>query len=394
MKLVLISSLYSPHTHGGAERVAQGLAEGLAAQGHSVDVITLGKPEDPAEGELNGVRFHRVPLRNLYWPFPVARASFPAKVAWHARDANNAAMAHSVGALLDRIRPQVVNTHNLAGFSAAVWKAAADRSRPLVHTLHDHYLLCPYSTMFRDDRNCVRPCLRCRIATVPRRGLARHVGAVIGVSRYILDRHREEGLFSGAVASVVYNGFRATACEPALRTPGEPLRVGFLGTLAPHKGLDRLIDAFLALPAGAAELSIGGTGDVSYETSLKARSASRPDIRWMGRVRAEVFLAQLDVLVVPSLCNEAMGLVAVEAMAQGLPVVAARRGGLAELVRDDCGWLYDPDDRARLPAILGEIIARRDALEPLRAAARGVARSFSVEAMLSGYLAAYETVLA
>jgi len=393
LKLVLISSLYSPHTHGGAERVAQQVAEGLAAQGHGVDVITLGKSEDPPEDELNGVRVHRVPLRNLYWPFPVARAGFPAKVVWHARDSNNATMARSVGALLDRIRPQVVNTHNLAGFSAAIWEAAADRGLPLVHTLHDHYLLCPYSTMFRNDRNCVRPCLRCRIATAPRRGLARHVGAVIGVSHYILDRHRDEGLFSSAAASVVYNGFRTSAGEPAPRTPGEPLRAGFLGTLAPNKGLDRLIDAFLALPAGAAELRIGGTGDAGCEASLRARTASRSDIRWMGRVRAEDFLAQLDVLVVPSLCKEAMGLVAIEAMAQGLPVVAARRGGLAELVRDDCGWLYDPDDRSRLPEILSEIIARRDSLEPLSAAAREAARRFSAEAMLSGYLAAYAAVL-
>jgi glycosyltransferase involved in cell wall biosynthesis len=361
--------------------------------GHEVHVITLGKLEDPAEGVLNGVQLHRVPLRNLYWPFPFARVGLAAKVAWHARDANNAAMARSVGLLLDRLRPEVVNTHNLAGFSAAVWEAAAGRALPIVHTLHDHYLLCPYSTMFRSARSCEQPCLRCRIATAPRRRQARHVRAVIGVSRYILERHLDGGLFCKAAASVVYNGSRMPERVPELRTPGEPLRVGFLGTLAPNKGLDRLIDSFMPLLPGGAVLRIGGTGDTGYEASLRRRTETRSDILWMGRVRAEDFLAGLDVLVVPSVCKEAMGLVAVEAMGLGLPVVATRCGGLVELVRDDCGWIYDPEDRARLTAILGEIISRRDVLAPMKAAARKSASRFSVATMLSGYLAAYAITL-
>jgi len=388
LKVAIVSSLYEPLGFGGAERVAQSLAEMLAAQGHGVHVITLGRNGDAQSPELNGVRVHRLPLRNLYWPFPVSPAGTAGKIAWHAIDAWNPAMAGAVGGLLDEIRPEVVNTHNLAGFSAAVWPAVARRGLPLAHTLHDHYLLCPYSTMFRDGANCAQPCLRCRAVTVPRRALARHVDAVVGVSRFILDRHLAGGLFADARASVVYSGYRAL--ESGARASGGPLRVGYLGSLMPNKGLDRLVDAFLSLAPGAAELQIGGAGDPQYEAELKGRTASRSDVRWLGVVRPEAFLPALDVLVVPSLVREAMGRVVVEAFAHGVPVIAANRGGIPELFRGECGWLYDPDDPARLPALLQQALQQRDVLATMRAAALEAGRHCSPQAMLAGYLAAYQ----
>jgi glycosyltransferase involved in cell wall biosynthesis len=260
-----------------------------------------------------------------------------------------------------------------------------------VHTLHDYYLLCPYSTMFRLGANCASPCLRCRIPTAPRRALSRHVQGVIGVSRFVLERHLEQGLFAGARSSVVYNGYRAPAPAAAQpRAVSEKLRIGFLGSLVPAKGLDRLVEAFLALPPQAAELRIAGSGDPDYEASLKRRAAQRDDLRWLGVVRPEEFLPGLDVLVVPSLFHEPMGRVVVEAFAHGLPVIAARRGGMPELFRGACGWLYEPDDPGGLSAILREILARREALEPMRGAAREAARLYSVEAMVSGYSDLYQ----
>jgi glycosyltransferase involved in cell wall biosynthesis len=392
--VAIVSSLYEPHAHGGAERVAQSVAETLVAQGHRVHVITLSKTGRAERAEVNGVQVHRCPLRNLYWPFPVSPAGLAGKIAWHAIDSHNPAMARTVGGLLDEIRPEVVNTHNIAGFSAAIWPEVARRGLPLVHTLHDHYLLCPYSMMFRNNENCPRQCLRCRIASVPRRAMTRRVRGVIGVSRFILERHLGYGLFADARAAVVYNGYRAPDRPPAApaRKTADRLRIGFLGSLVPAKGLDRLVDAFLSIAPNATELRIAGAGDAGYEAALKTRTASRGDIRWMGVVRPEQFLPELDLLVVPSLVHEALPRVLVEAFGHGVPVIASNRGGIPELVRGECGWLYEPDDRAQLPALLQQAIERRDALAAMRAAAREAGRRFSLEAMREGYLAAYQAV--
>ncbi len=396
MIVAIVSSLYEPYAYGGAERVAQSVAEALVGKGHRVHVICLGKSKRLERAEVNGVQVHYCPLRNLYWPFPVAEVAMAGKMAWHAIDSYNFLMDRAVGALLDEIRPDVVNTHNLAGFSAATWAAVARRGLPLVHTLHDHYLLCPYSTMFRNAGNCARQCLHCWFASMPRRAMTKYVDGVIGVSRFILDRHLEHGLFTQARASVVYNGYRAPDRPPEarIRANSGPLRIGFLGSLIPTKGLDRLVDAFLGLTPHAAELRIAGEGDPIYEALLKRRTASRGDVHWLGVVRPEAFLPQLDVLVVPSLYREPMGRVVVEAFAHGVPVIAASRGGIPELFYGECGWLYDPDDQERLPAILKQILGKRETLVAARKAAGEAALRFTCDAMVAGYLDQYQAVIA
>ena len=124
MIVALVSSLYGPHAHGGAERVAQSVAETLAGQGHQVHVISLGKSGVFERAELNGVQVHYCPLRNLYWPFPVAPAGLAMKAAWHAIDAYNPAMAAG-SAHCSRRSPGRVNTHNLAGFSRRSGRSGA-----------------------------------------------------------------------------------------------------------------------------------------------------------------------------------------------------------------------------------------------------------------------------
>jgi glycosyltransferase involved in cell wall biosynthesis len=395
LKIALVSNLYSPNVVGGAELVAQDVAEGLVRRGHSVSVITLHRGARAQAAMLNGVQVHYRPLHNLYWPFPVSPAGTAGKAAWHLIDAYNPASGGAFGRLLDEIRPDVVNTHNIAGFSVAIWKAIKRRGLPLVHTLHDHYLLCPYSTMFKNGRNCTRQCLGCRLAAAPRARMTRLVDVAIGVSRYILERHRARGLFALSECRVVYSG-----CRPAAPDAGQPasdsralLRIGFLGALSPHKGVERLLEAFLILPAGTAQLRIAGSGEPAYVAHLKQRALGRDDISWLGFVGPETYLPQLDVLVVPSLVNEAMGRVVLEAFSSGVPVLAADRGGIPELIDERCGRLFDPDDAPSLARLLEELVAQPQRLAPMRQAARARARDFSADAMLSGYLAAYAQAL-
>lgn len=389
LNIALISTLYAPNVVGGAERVAQDVAEALVGQGHTVSVICLAPGERATRAELNGVQVHYSRLRNLYWPFPVSTAPRAQKVLWHLIDTYNPAMGRSVGELLDEIRPDVVNTHNIAGFSVAAWQAVRARRLPLVHTLHDQYLLCPYSTMFKDGRNCETRCAACRVVSAPRSHKTRAVDGVIGVSRFILQRHLELGLFPNARSSIVYSGYRPPAVAPPAPVPKPPLRIGYLGRLDPTKGLDRLLDAFLGLPRGSAELWIAGTGNPAYEAALKERAAGRSDIRWFGFVAAEAFLPQLQLLVVPSLWHEAMGRVVLEAFAHGVPVMGSNRGGIPELIDADSGWIFDPDRSGELGALLQRCIDDPRHLEEMRPAARAAARRFSVEAMAAGYVEAY-----
>lgn len=140
-----------------------------------------------------------------------------------------------------------------------------------------------------------------------------------------------------------------------------PLRIGFVGSIVWHKGVHVLIDAVRQLPAGSWELKIFGDPAVApdYVADLRSRSASLP-VRFMGPIgpdHASDAYAQIDVLAVPSLWLENSPLVIHEAFMAGVPVAAARIGGIPDLVTDGVnGRLYDPTSAADLARVLRELL--------------------------------------
>jgi glycosyltransferase involved in cell wall biosynthesis len=146
-----------------------------------------------------------------------------------------------------------------------------------------------------------------------------------------------------------------------------PVRIGFVGTLVWHKGLHVLLEAARSLPAGAYEIEVWGALDTfpDYTASLRAMARGLP-VRFRGAFHsgqgAEVYRS-FDLLVVPSLWPENSPLVIHEAFMAGVPVVAARTGGIPELVTDGVnGELFDPASPAALAAALRGLILRPDRL--------------------------------
>ena len=177
---------------------------------------------------------------------------------------------------------------------------------------------------------------------------------------------------------VIYGGADPAryAPDPAARRHG----VLFVGRLTPHKGVDRLIEA---LPEGATLRIAGSTGhdphppERDYPDLLRQLAAGRA-VTFLGPVGDDELpelYRQAAVLALPSLrrtrygrairVSELLGLVTLEAMASGTPVVASRLGGLPEIVQHGVtGFLVEPGDagelRERLAEILGDpALARR-----------------------------------
>ena len=390
-KVALLSSVYAPEVVGGAERVVQTIAEGLASDGFEPVVITLNPTQTASVDVLNGVTVHRIAMPNIYWPFAQESHGFAHRAIWHARDAYNRRAGRAVAEILDAEAPDIVNTHNIAGFSVSVWNAAVTAGVPLVHTVHDQYLLCPRTTMFRDGENCEAQCGSCRLFTAPGTHVSGHPQVVTGPSQFILDRHVEHGWFRDTTRRVVRNAQVANSGD-VTRESGDgedPLRFGFLGRLAETKGLDRLLQAFVDLPEGSAELVIGGTGEPGYERSLRRIAGDRGDIHWLGFIDPATLLDQIDVLVVPSTWDDTAPLVVLEAFAHQRPVIGANRGGIPELVALGDGWIVDPDDRAGFTARLLDCIERRGQLAELGHRCRDASLELTIEGMLDGYRDAY-----
>jgi len=387
MKILIINSLYYPNILGGAERSVQHLAEALNSAGHEVVVVCLGT--EASIKEVNGVRVYYVPLFNVYFPF-VNRPPWPARLLWNLLDIYNPVMARRVSKIIDLEKPDVVHTNVLLGFSYAVWWVIHKRGIRLVHTIRDHLLFCPRSTMFRNGTNCKTQCVSCRLFSSPKKMLCSYVDQVVGISNYILDRHLSEGWFKNTNRNVIFNSFRR--CDGKINSIApDRVRFGYIGRVSPAKGIELLLRAFLSLENGAeSELLVAGEGEDKYFEKVR-NMARGTNVRFLGFVPRGEFYKQVDVVVVPSLVNEALGRAILEAYACGVPVLASRRGGIPEIVdHGQTGFLFDPDRQGELQKYMELVLRDPSVLQKLSTSCISKSKEFREEIIARKYIEVYE----
>lgn len=390
MKILFINSLYPPHIGGGAEIILQRTAEGLQKRGCNVVVLATGPDPGLSEDSLNRIKVYRAGLRNFYWHHTAQRPGRLSRLGWHIRDRYNNGMREYVRDVISAEQPDLVVCHNLSGWSVSAWDEISAAGLPIVQVLHDMYLLCPRSTMFKKGKSCERQCASCQQFRKGHDQRSAQVATVIGVSRFMLDILQGQGYFKGAQAHVVHNSspFAAPPVNPRQATglgARTPLRFGYMGTLSEAKGVRWLIEQFQRLPFDAT-LQIAGRGQLNDEAQFKALVTS-PNISFVGYQTPEAFYSQVDVAVVPSIWSEPFGMVAVEACAHSLPVIASRMGGLPELIQDHInGLLCSPDDPDSLGLAMLRLHQQPDLLARLSAQARAsVASLLDQDLMLDSY---------
>ncbi len=399
MKVLYVNSLYPPDVGGGAEIALKAMVQGFRQRGQNVAVLTTHGGAGVLREQVDGVPVYRMGNKNVYWHFPPQVRPAWQRTLWHTIDSCNLPMAYQAGALIDEIGPDLIVCHNLAGISAAVWARAEQRRIPIVQVLHDYYHLCPKVTMFRNDSPCAGPCGSCSMFRLPQRRASQAVSAVIGVSRAVLDTHLAHGLFANAGVKAVVHNARALPAPPerAGADAARPFTVGYIGGLTEIKGVHRLLQAFGRLAKTASrpmQLLIAGTGKDEVVAPLKREHAA-DNVRFLGHVNPVEFFAGLDVCVVPSLWSEPLGLVVFEAIASGVPVVGARRGGIPEMLQHEVnGLLYEPNETGALEQALQRLMDDTGLLLALRASGRAsVARFLDPERMLNEYEAIYARLL-
>ncbi|AZM73610.1 glycosyltransferase [Streptomyces sp. KPB2] len=346
----------------------------------------------------------------------IAGRSLPGKVAVPLLVPWNPAVRRELAARLRAERPDVVHVHNVFPLlSPSVLAACADAGVPAVATLHNYTQVCPPGTLQREGRSCTEcvgaatplPAVRhgcyrnSRLATVP---LAVSLSVNrrrwwSGVERFfcISAAQRDVLVAAGMPAErlAVKHNF---VPDPDARRSGTGEHVLYLGRLAEAKGVRLLMAAWDEVAAGGGvgvPLVIAGTGPLEGEVT--AWAAGRDDVRCVGLYDPEQCrraVARSVAVVAPSTWLEAFGLVVVEAMAAGVPTVAAGHGAFVELVEDGVtGLLHRPGGTASLAACLRRITAEPDRNRRMGLAARrryeqGFSPAVGLERLVEGYRAA------
>lgn len=340
MRVALVYNRYL--NRGGEDEVFE--AEGRLLERHGHDVVPIqAAAEDPgAAGAAGKARL----AANAIW-----------SREWYGR----------MQRLVDEHRPDVVHVHNVfPTMSPAVYHACKSRGVAVVQTLHNFRSICPAALCFRDGRVCDD----CVGRAVPWPGVlhgcyhdSRAQTAVIAA---MLVVHRLAGTWAEAIdvyvaltewgrRRFVEGGLPAdrVVVKPNFVDPdpgvGGRRRAGalFVGRLSANKGVGTLLRAWSRL-GPARTLVIVGDGPLSA-----MRAGAPAEVRWLGRQPREAVLAlmrEAALLVFPSEWYEGFPLAIAEAFATGLPVVASRLGGMAEIVEHRRTGLHfapgDPDDLA------------------------------------------------
>ena len=385
MRIAFVNSLYPPHGAGGAEVTLRFLARSLAARSHDCHVFTLTPERTVANGTIDGIGVTYLPLANVYWPHGGARPR-ALRPVFQALDSYNPVMRRRLQRALAAWRPDVVHAHNLQGFSVSGWVAARRLRVPLVQTLHDYYVACPRSAMWRPGRgNCATPCTECKAFAAPRRALGHLPTEITCVSRRVMQRVAGAGVFGDRTARIIRgNNPDASPAPSAPRPHGAPLRLGFIGRLDPLKGVETLLGVVAALPVGAVTLDVAGRGEPGYEAALQA---GRPaGVRFLGQVAPAAFFAEIDLLMVPSVWEDPFPRVFHEALAFGVPSLVSPLGGLPEVVEPGhTGFIAASADEAGFLAVVRKLLVEGWTPGAMREACLAAAADYAPNRIVDQY---------
>lgn len=328
-KILLVNSFYFPNIIGGAEIFTQLLAESLTSN-FEVYILTTGKEKTLVKEEINNVKIYRLPLNNIYWPGDKRERGNVLKLIWHFNNLYNKNQYKLLKEIINEINPDLIHSQNLMGIGTYLWTISNKRDIPIVHTTHDYQLIEPIN---QNDIN--------RIMSFVNKRRSEKVNHAVGVSNFTIKKHVSTGFFKNATTNSIPNVVNCESFERKYRKPKQPLVLGYIGQLEEIKGVRLLFDILNKFDSSIIkELIVCGSG--SLEDEIIAFSKGDRRLVYNKLLPSDLVqktMAQIDLILVPSVWEEPFGRVLIEAYNQGTPVIASNVGGIPDIVYSK-EWLF------------------------------------------------------
>ncbi len=199
----------------------------------------------------------------------------------------------------------------------------------------------------------------------------------------------------GGDYEVVFNGIEIDKFQDTKPIPSEGATVAYVGRHEPRKGLEILLKSVESLPPN---VTVWIMSDGPQTEELHNTYRGEPRLRWLGPVSDEEKISRIkgaDVLCVPSLRGESFGIVLLEAMAAGTPVVASDLPGYRNVaVNGDEAFLVPPGEAETLARALTKVLEDQDLAQALTDAGSKRVAEFSMERLAGIYVDIYERAIA
>jgi glycogen synthase len=363
MKLLVLTGLYPPYYKGGHEISTQFVADGLMKRGHDLTVLTSKYGTQGGEIEEPGV-FRQLRHLQSFTSDGVRKRCDQGINAFKAR--LNYCLTRK---FLAKCRVDLVFAGQLGNISVLTLKAVQDERVPVVHQV-GHLDLPELQAAYRGEKNPLKKWYR-RAYTgfdgIENLDL-RHVIAVSGA---IKNAYVEAGVERGCIEIIPPIGISPEYLihQHVRRTfpQGAKLRLLYVGRVKAEKGVHVAIESVAQLKRMKPDLDIRldliGDGDAEYINYLKIRAADvvreAGVITFKGNMNRSELLRQYrnyDILLVPSIWQEPFGIIILEAMSQGIPVVASSVGGIPEIIRHrESGMLVPPNDAEKMAEAIRDL---------------------------------------
>jgi len=445
MKIALFVHCFYPRHFYGTEAYTLELARNLRALGHEPIVVTATYPGEPSRYKvLSFYQYENIPV------YCIDKNYFP-----HQRVKDTyfqAAIRPVLKELLIDLKPDIVHVTHLINHTAVLLDVIRELKLPAVATLTDFFGFCFNNKLeAADGALCRGPneqrtnCIACFLKARSEQSGASWVERWVGQRRWssmaasLLKRlTATQWIRSSRIGETVsdlserpaflralYSSYRAviapTTCllnayvgngldvpiheirfgvdlprevKPARPVDG-PIKLGFVGQIAPHKGTDILIDAFCRLPKGKAELFVFGPGDQNpaYMAKLK-KAAIGCAVSFRGTFPVTAMtdiLSELDFVVIPSRWYENSPLILLYSLASRTPVIVSNVEGLTEFIEPGKnGYIFERGNASDLEQVLRKVIA-----DPMRSRALSETTRYerTTQAMTADVCQIYETIL-
>lgn len=423
MRILLTVHQFFPEYFSGTEVLTFSVAKELLLRGHEVFVFTgfPAKQQLPDEERFDSYNIEGIEVYRFHHAFtPMGQQHVLSEIEY-----DNHLAAHFFAHLMDTIHPDVVHFFHFSRLGISLIDVARQKAIPAYYTPTDFWSICPTSQLLlcngsvcdgptKRGGNCIKHVATLthwrRLATLvkylpdsvvdgisliansniefqfpfrkdisalsqrPSFNINRlnALHGIVSPNQLMTDVLTRNGVDERLIVQSAY-GIEISGLDAVQRQYdlAKPLIIGYIGTLAPHKGCQILIEAFLSLKDKGAKLKIYGNlfDFKEYVAELKELSAKCENIEFLGTFPnaqiAEIF-AGIDVLVVPSVWYENTPLVIYSALAAKCPVVASDFPGMSEAVRH--GWnglTFHPGNAEALMQCLQRLLATPNLLEQL-----------------------------